>query len=232
MIKKSTFRRDEELRYRTFSHEDLATTRFEHTLLTRTTMLACNLSGAHFVVRAYQSNFPRSSFAGAHLAGSAFYGCSFRSASLRNANLTNATFDGTSFAGADLTDADLTLANLVLASDLTARQIVTARNWRNALLDPQVRREAELLAAKLPAAAPVIAVAEPVIHIEPAESTNGATRVRAGIAPLAVRPESAPSPRLAATALKTYRDIVQAPVAKRRIDRSPDDELTELRVDL
>lgn len=225
-LSRTQYASGEELRYTTISATDLRATIFDGPTLTHVTLLDCDASGSHFHVRAYKSSFPRTSFVGADLRDAIFHRCDFRNTSLRGAALNGASFDGTSFAGADLTDADLTGANLVRAEDLFPAQIIQAKHWRDALLDPQVRRECELRSQVRATAAEA-----PLLSGEPTRpAVSWADRIMDTFSELerTRRPLNPASPATAARAAKAYSDIVRAPATKPRVDRSVDGEIIDL----
>ena len=57
----------EELRYQTVSDTDFRKAQFDRTTLTQSTFLDCAMTGTRFLVRAYKTRFPRTTFVDADL---------------------------------------------------------------------------------------------------------------------------------------------------------------------
>lgn len=91
----------------------------------------------------------------ANLSNAFLWNTDLREAILLEANLSNAQLQGANLVGAylsdtnltrvDLRDADLTGVNLKNAKNLTAIQLIEAKNWEKAELDSSLRAEAEKL---------------------------------------------------------------------------------------
>jgi uncharacterized protein YjbI with pentapeptide repeats len=111
------------------SRADLRDTKFERAVLSRAVLEQTDLSSAKLEE--------------ANLTGAQLKGTILLDADLKKTDLRGAFLAGAILRGAELERANLDGADLRGALGLTAEQVCSAANWRGALMDPQVRQEAE-----------------------------------------------------------------------------------------
>jgi uncharacterized protein YjbI with pentapeptide repeats len=98
-----------------------------------------SLSGADLInAGLINANLSRADLSGADLRGADFSGANLSDANFSGANfigadLSGADLRGADLRGADLSDADLSYANLTRMRNFSAKQIKSAKHWKNAL---------------------------------------------------------------------------------------------------
>ena len=127
------------------SGADLREANLSEADLREATLSAANLRGAdlrkatlHEAILS-RANLSKTRLSGTTLSGADLRGADLSGANLSGANLSGANLSRANLSGANLSAATLREANLVMtilraAENLTAEQVQTAANWRNALL--------------------------------------------------------------------------------------------------
>jgi BTB/POZ domain-containing protein KCTD9 len=128
------------LRWAKLSGANLSRAKLSGANLSRAKLSGANLSGANLsganLSRAKLSgaNLSRANLSGANLSGAKFGGTN-----LSRANLNRANLSGANLSGANLSRANLSGANLSRVKNVSPQQIQSARNWKTATYDPELR---------------------------------------------------------------------------------------------